>query len=107
MDVELVGRMKAEAVRGASLLLTGEVDLVEVAFRALEKKFKSGGREVFSPVEAAVLACFLVSLTQFEQMMEELGLAEISDENRATVMRTLIRERLEKFLMLSLEEASD
>ena len=40
-------------------------------------------------------------------LMEELGLAEISDENRATVMRTLIRERLEKFLMLSLEEASD
>ena len=38
MEANLTSRVKAEAIRGGALLLTGEVDLVGVALAAMRKK---------------------------------------------------------------------
>lgn len=107
METNLMRRSAtAEATRGAVLLLNSEIDLVRVAFAAMRKSLEPD-RAVISPVEAAVLGCFVMARGQVGQMIEEQGRAEISEEAQMRIVKTLVRELLEEYLMMSLEECSD
>ena len=107
MEANLTSRVKAEAIRGGALLLTGEVDLVGVALAAMRKKLGSPDLTAISAVEMAVLGCFVMAQGQLGQMMEEQGRLEIPEEAQRGIVRTMIRGLLEEFLMISLDEESD
>lgn len=96
-----------EATRGATLLLNSEIDLVGVAFAAMRKSLESPDQVAISPVEAAVLGCFVMARGQVGQMIEEQGRAEISEEAEMEIVKTLVRKLLEEYSMVGLEECSD
>ncbi len=107
MEANLASRVKEEAIRGGSLLLTREIDLVGVAFEVMRKKSALPDLTAISPVEMAVLTCFIMAQGQLEQMMEEQGRLEISEEAQRGIVRTMLKELLEEFLMMGLEKESD
>lgn len=108
METDLMRRSAmAEATRGAVLLLNSEIDLVRVAFSAMRKSSESPDQAAISPVEAMVLGCFVMARGQIRQMIEEQGRTEISEEAQMEIAKSLVRELLEGYLMMSLEECSD
>ena len=107
METDLMRRSAiAEATRGAVLLLNSEIDLMRVAFAAM-RSLELPDRGAISPVEAAVLCCFVMARGQVGQMIEEQERAEISEEAQMEIVKILVRELLEEYLMVSSEDCSD
>ena len=107
MEANLTSRVKEEAIRGGSLLLTRKIDLVGVALAVMRKRSEAPDLTTISAVEMVVLTCFVMAQGQLGQMMEEQGRGEISEEAQRGIVRTMIRGLLEEFLMISLDEESD
>lgn len=97
----------AEATRGAVLLLNSKIDLMKVAFSAMRKGSESPDQAAISPVEAMVLGCFVMARGQIGQMIEEQGRTGISEEAQMEIVKSLVRELLEEYLMISSEGYSD
>jgi len=108
MEANLAGRTKKEeTIRGGSLLLTRKIDLVGVALAVMRKRSEAPDLTAVSPVEMAVLTCFIMAQGQLEQMMEEQGRGEISEEAQKGIVGIMLKELLEEFLMMNLDEELD